>query len=389
MTALTPTAAQSSVIREVQAWLRAPLRKDDLVRYLAGVAGSGKTSIARLAVDGFSARFCAPSGKAALVLRERGAAEACTVHSLLYRPTETYQDGRRVVRYSRNESGFLTQGDVDVVVADECSMVSSDLFRDLLAFGVRVLVLGDPFQLPPVSGEGAFASRRPDWLLEEVHRQAAESGVLRLATDVREGRGVDPRPGAYGADVVVAPAADVDLIQTACEYDQILVGTHRSRAAINSSVRAAAFGALGVPPSPLPVAGDRLVCRRNDRERGLVNGGLWTVVSSRVGPGRRPSYVELVLDALGGDPDGPGTVQVSAHPHLFLGEGEALKRMGWAAAKAHAEYDYAYALTVHSAQGSAWDSVAVLDESSCFREDAARHLYTAVTRAARRLLVLR
>ncbi len=386
MTDLVPTDAQARVIREVRAWLAAPLRKDDLVRYLAGVAGSGKTSIARLAVEGFSAKFVAPSGKAALVLREKGCAGATTIHSLIYRPRETYVDGPnrtrvRAVTYSRNESGHLTQGDVDVVVADECSMVSSELARDLVAFGVRVLVLGDEYQLPPVNGEGAFASRKPDWRLEEVHRQARESGVLRLATDVRLGRGVDRRPGAYGDDVFVGLSSDVDPVEVLCGSDQVLVGTHRARRGFNAFAREA-VGAS----SPYPVAGDKLVCRRNSAEQGLINGGLWTVTWARANP--RAKTVELVLAPLNGDPDGPATVQTTAHAHYFLGEEEGLRRLGWRAAKAFTEWDYAYAVTVHASQGSQWDSVAVLDESGCFREHAARHLYTAVTRAAKKLILL-
>ena len=53
------------------------------------------------------------------------------------------------------------------------------------------------------------------------------------------------------------------------------------------------------------------------------------------------------------------------------------------------EFDYGYALTCHKAQGSQWDDVIVLDESGCFRQDAARWLYTAVTRAVERVTVVR
>jgi exodeoxyribonuclease V len=46
------------------------------------------------------------------------------------------------------------------------------------------------------------------------------------------------------------------------------------------------------------------------------------------------------------------------------------------------EFTYGYALTVHKSQGSQWDNVIVFDESFAFKEDRAKHLYTAVTRAA-------
>jgi len=44
---------------------------------------------------------------------------------------------------------------------------------------------------------------------------------------------------------------------------------------------------------------------------------------------------------------------------------------------------------VHKSQGSQWNSVVVLDESFVFKQDAARHLYTAITRAAERVVVAR
>ena len=53
------------------------------------------------------------------------------------------------------------------------------------------------------------------------------------------------------------------------------------------------------------------------------------------------------------------------------------------------EFDYGYALTVHKAQGSQWDSVILFDESHAFHDHRARWLYTGLTRAAKRLTVVR
>ena len=47
--------------------------------------------------------------------------------------------------------------------------------------GTRVLVLGDPAQLPPVKGTGYFITASPESLLTEVHRQAAGSPIIALA----------------------------------------------------------------------------------------------------------------------------------------------------------------------------------------------------------------
>jgi exodeoxyribonuclease-5 len=54
------------------------------------------------------------------------------------------------------------------------------------------------------------------------------------------------------------------------------------------------------------------------------------------------------------------------------------------------EFDFAYALTVHKAQGSEWDRVLLLDESHCWKQDgtAANWLYTGITRASQQLTVV-
>jgi len=392
---IDPTPAQTKVLREIQSWLATSTNRRSAhhgqVRVLTGAAGTGKTSLAALAVEGYRARFCAPTGKAALVLREKGCEGARTIHSLIYRPREGMSGGQRVVRFSVNPNAELGHGDVDVVVADECSMLSGDLMRDLLSFGVRVLLLGDPYQLPPVDDGGRPAARpgevagyRADWHLDEVHRQARESGVLRLATDVREGMGIDRRAGAYGQDVLVARSDEVDALGVVADVDQVLVGTRRARRDLNAWVRKVA-GAV----DNSPVAGDKVVCRLNNGDLGLINGGQWMVTDTSVRLHQRDvEHVRLRLESLGGDPDGPQTVEVTSHPHYFEGREESLKAVAWSASKKHQEFDYAYAMTTHAAQGSQWDSVAVVDESSTFGADATRWMYTAATRAAKRLVVL-
>ena len=61
----------------------------------------------------------------------------------------------------------------------------------------------------------------------------------------------------------------------------------------------------------------------------------------------------------------------------------------WQVRRRHDEFDFGYALTVHKAQGSQWNDVVVFDESRAFREHRARWLYTAITRAAERVMVVR
>ena len=94
-------------------------------------------------------------------------------------------------------------------------------------------MLGDPAQLPPISGGGFFTEHEPDFLLSEIHRQARDNPIIRLALDVREGR--EFSYGDFGAAKVIAKT-DVtqELVLGA---DQVLVGTNRTRRRYNQRLR--------------------------------------------------------------------------------------------------------------------------------------------------------
>lgn len=85
------------------------------------------------------------------------------------------------------------------------------------------------------------------------------------------------------------------------------------------------------------------------------------------------------------DPDITSPIDVNT-PSVFFSGRE--KELDWKRRKQSDEFTFGYAVTVHKSQGSAWDNVLVFDESGVFREDAARHIYTAITRAAERVTVV-
>ncbi len=91
--------------------------------------------------------------------------------------------------------------DAKLVIIDECSMVDEELGKDLLSFGTKVLVLGDPAQLPPIQGGGFFTAAEPDAMLTEVHRQAQDDPIVRMSMDIREGRELEI--GRHGESEVV------------------------------------------------------------------------------------------------------------------------------------------------------------------------------------------
>ena len=369
---------QDEALKAVARWLKEGRRP--LFR-LFGYAGTGKTTLARYFaehVDG-QVQFAAFTGKAAQVLRAKGAVNARTIHSLIYRPRgeeavedETTGKTSMSPTFSLNRQSPIARA--KLVIVDECSMVDEQLGRDLMSFGTPILVLGDPAQLPPISGGGFFTEHEPDHLLTEVHRQARDNPILRLALDIREGR--DFEFGDYGsARVIRRNEVDRDLVLAA---DQVLVGTNRTRRRYNQRLRE-----LKGFDASYPQAGDKLVCLRNDPAKGLLNGSLWKVMTSAretVKPG-----INLLVAPEEDDPD-RGVAKIKLLKAAFE-DPEA--DIPWQQKKRFDDFDYGYALTVHKAQGSQWDEVVLFDESFAFKDTRQRWLYTAITRAAERLTVVR
>jgi exodeoxyribonuclease-5 len=358
---------QDDALRAVGRWLKAGDRQ---VFRLFGYAGTGKTTLARHVAEdaGGDVAFAAYTGKAAHVMRAKGARGAGTIHSLIYRPRGEDENGPT---FALNDDSAV--GKAALVVIDECSMVDAEIGRDLLSFGTPILVLGDPAQLPPIAGGGFFTDAEPDVMLTEVHRQAADDPIVRLSMIVREGGRLEY--GTYGeSSVIRRDALDPDAVLDA---DQVLVGRNNTRRSYNVRIRD-----LLDREGSVPVADDVLVCLRNDRKRGLLNGSLWHVEAVRK---PRKGLLRYALSPDEGGPRERRTV-VSINPSFFDGTADALP---FAQRRRSDEFDFGYVLTVHKAQGSQWETVMLFDESFAFRENRAHWLYTGITRAAARITVVR
>lgn len=357
---------QEDALAAVSAWLKAGWPQ---VFRLFGYAGTGKTTLARHLAEGIDGdvAFGAFTGKAAHVMRMKGCEGATTIHSMIYRPRGEDEEGPT---FAINRDSAAARA--ALIIIDECSMVDEELGRDLLSFATPVLVLGDPAQLPPVRGGGFFTEGRPDVMLTEVHRQAQDNPIIRMSMLVREGG--ELHRGAYGDSAIVS-RHDIDAAQILAA-DQVLVGRNRTRQLYNRRIRE-----LRGFTGPMPQVGDKLVCLRNDKAKGLLNGGTWLVHEVHA-----PRRSLLRLDLRPEDEEaGRRTVKAAVHPAYFEnpeGIAPGLSRRSDA-------FDYGYALTVHKAQGSQWDDVVLFDESFAFREHRERWLYTAITRAAERITIVR
>lgn len=217
-------------------------------------------------------------------------------------------------------------------------------------------------------------------MLTDIHRQAQDNPIIRMSMDVREGRGL--KPGTYGDSRVLqrSKVSKDDMRHMVMSADQVLCGMNKTRQAFNTRIRELK-GHVGAEAPFLPVVGDRLVCLKNNRTKGLLNGGLWDVTETELHP--RGKSCRMVVASV--DEPGVAHVEVDTPTPFFTG---TEKDMDWKELKRADHFTYGYALTVHKSQGSQWDDVLVVDESHIFKETALNHLYTAVTRAAEKVTVV-
>lgn len=364
---------QERAIADVKAWLND--KSGSQVFRLFGYAGTGKTTLAKelaSTVKG-SVLYATFTGKASLVLRKKGCEGASTIHSLIYKAELNERTGE--ANFILNKESDLS--DAALLIVDEVSMVGEDVAKDLLSFDRRILVLGDPAQLPPVKDEGFFINAAPDVMLTEVHRQARDNPIIRMSMDIREGGRLER--GCYGASRVLGceDVSQDELRDLVLSADQLLCGLNRTRVAYNRRIRALK-GLAGKAEAWHPTAGDRLICLKNRREKHLFNGAMFS--ADKVSDKFRCLGIEAT--SLDEERD-PLTLET---PEQFFNGSE--QTLDWRERRRYDEFTFGWAITCHKSQGSQWDHVMIFDESGAFREARSNWLYTAVTRAAERVTVV-
>lgn len=361
---------QSKAAKELASFLKSDRR----IFKLNGAAGCGKsTLLSHVLGDRDDVRYSAPTAKAASVLRSKGT-EAVTLHSLLFQPVEVIDNITKKPKlvFKENPKSPLWGG--GVVVVDEASMCPGFIAAKLQEYPIKVVAVGDPFQLPPVKSAGSLLTGRPDALLTQVHRTALDSPVLELATYIRE-HGKLPSSFDKGKARIVPDLRDAGVLTS---FDQIIVGKHVTRFKANDHLRK-----LRGRRSRLPEVGEKVVAKKNDLEKGLVNGSQYRVKKT-LPLGQDVVYTELV------DDEGLH-ISTASWTHGFNGPKglEKLEEMSFKDRAVNTELWHGEAITCHSSQGSEWGNVLVVDESKVFRNHAAKWLYTAATRASESVVVVR
>lgn len=371
-------------------------KNEERYTVIAGYAGTGKTTLVRhiiqeIGIDENFVCYAAFTGKAAEVLRSKGNKNAMTLHRLLYDCVPLPRGGFKKIP--------VTKLDYKIVVVDEVSMAPKTLTDLLLKHDAYVLFLGDPFQLPPINkDEDNHLLDNPHIFLDEIMRQEAESEIIQLTMAIREQKDIQPFDGK---DVKIF---NHDKLSTGMmEWaDQIICATNRLRFGLNKQMRE-----LKGFEGNYPVEGEKLICLRNywdnlsNKELDpIINGTIGYLSNSYETTIQYPKYIvreptpvlcgNLQLD--NGDWykdlvfDKP---LIAENVKTFDSATEYRLKKVKVCPQIPMEFAFGYAITCHKAQGSQFNKVLVVEESFPFdKEEHARWLYTACTRAVDKLVLV-
>lgn len=388
---------------------------DEPVFVIHGDAGTGKTTLSIEVLnifDGMNCKAYGYTGKSASVLRKKGHHDAATFHSDLFIPAMQSRkrleiaEGRYDLARDELEKAVLHEDkvrlraeiaalsdaiaeekealsnpsftlntaspilDLDLLIADEISMIGSRLglaVEETCRKGkVKMLLMGDPNQLPPVKDTAHFMQLKPNHHLTEIHRQAQDSPILHLAHRAKDR--LELKHGKYG-DSQVTTEKKISM-QSFLDADQVLVGINETRAYYTRRMREE----RGF--TDIVEVGEKLMCLRNSRE-GFFNGQIWFVEEIHE---EDETNDQLYLTLRSED--------VTQEPRHALVWKDSLrgKEMHWMDAQGAQSMVSAEAVTTHKFQGSEAGHVVGIDEShrAC-RDYPHRHLYTMITRAKDRI----
>ena len=368
---------------------------------IAGYAGTGKTTlishiVAALDLDPKRVCYVAYTGKAANVLKQKNCPNATTVHKLLYesRPLE---DGTFVNIPKDNLSNLYS-----LIIVDEISMLPIEMWELMLTYGVPVIACGDPGQLPPIDpSQNNGVLDRPHVFLDEIMRQAKESEIIQLSMHIREGK---PLSTFTCAQKQIQIFSSCDVSTGMYEWaDQVICATNQKKQDINTLLRKL----KGFPKEPQ--VGDKIIGMTNhwnffsDNYQPLTNGTIGEIKNLNTTYMNIPAYIYpkrwipiLRVDMVDETEDVFEDIFIDYNA-LMTGEKTLDSRQEFQIRKNKRirhdppyDFSFGYAITCWKAQGSQWDKVMLFEEKfPSNREEHKRYLYTGITRAAEKAIIIR
>jgi exodeoxyribonuclease V alpha subunit len=402
------------------------------VAILAGCPGVGKTFSAAAFLQQVMKlqkpiAVCAPTGKAAVRITEamqdyKLPFIATTIHGLLGVADKRYSAGQRegTFQFLHDEINPL---DIGIVVVDEASMIDTTLAASLFAAippGANVLIVGDPYQLPPV-GHGAplrdmIAAGVPTALLTEIKRNSGT--IVRACHSIKDGarfETVHKVDIAAGDNLKLIPAETIDdqvsavmaIMEQIGErgFDpvwdcQVLVATNDKSAISRQQLNAKLQPVLNKTPKAEAgqkfAVGDKVICLKNTwmnvfgksgpdvtaaavcnwrqtpREVYVANGDMGRVLAADM----NAAVVEF------SSPSRIVKVTTKKKRKAAAGEGDGDTATGGSDGESH-DFDLAYAITVHKAQGSQAPVIVVLLDANAGMVANREWIYTGISRASK------
>lgn len=386
MGAIRLTKDQRLTIRKAKIYYKS-FRGNKKPFVISGIAGAGKTTIIRylvkeLNLDDSDIAYMSFTGKAVDVLNQKSI-PARTIHSTIYtcHPVEDPETKKTILKTTLRDEPYENK----LFIIDEISMVSKDIMNDILSFRKPVICLGDHNQLPPI-GENHCHDfvMNADVRLTESIRHRDGNAILDVATNALKTHYL--RLGKKGNNVRVINKPTRGMLLNA---DQVIVGTNRKRIQLNRYFRK--LQGIDAYKNPYPLKGEKLISKINNwkefiqSEKGygelfLINGLVGYAVND-IDPHNdfltfRPYYHDISsFQAIKTETDFFTEEEVNIHKSLYE-------------QKKHT-FDYAYAITCHSSQGSEFDNVIVYASDMWGTYEMRRKwLYTAVTRAKKKLTII-
>ena len=382
---------QIHAIYDMESWWNS---RNKQVFEISGAAGTGKTTLVRYLIERLGLKydevlFVAFMGKAASQLARNGL-PAKTIHSAIYdlvKVPERDENGKIIIKENgkvKTIKKFVLKDrigkHIKLIVLDEGSMVNEDIGKDLLSFDLPVIVLGDLNQLPPVFGNSFFL-RKPDVILRKIMRQAEGDPIIWLSQEILNGRKL--KPGIYGKSAVIRREEinEDNFVNSSI----VITGTNRLRYSINTKFREEF---KQIKNLEMPQYGEKLICRKNNWHKMIDDGifltngttGFVDYVDKASYNGKtmtidfRPDFTKTAFKNITFD-----------YKHLYadpMKEDEPFSYF-------NDKMEFAYAITVHSSQGSQWEKVLFLDESYIMRDEFSRRSfeYTGITRARSSIII--
>lgn len=361
---------------------------------ISGIGGSGKSFcvyhiIKELGLSHDEVLFMAYVGKATLALSLKGN-NAQTIHSTIYDINDVpvcdkngapiLINGRPLTRPEFIKKASLPKN-IKLLVVDEGRMVASNIAKDLVSFGIPMIVLGDHHQLDPPFGEPYFLNY-PDVILTEPMRQAKDDPIVKLSMMAYDGEYIDY--GKYGDNCFVIPYSmltDKMMIKS----DIIICGRNKTRDELNRHIR---YDILK-RKSECPVIGDKIICRQNNWSLSIMDN--INLINGMIG------YVdEIYLNTYNGN-----SIAIDFRPDFSDFEcfnnltidykllTQPYDKVISTRFSYFNKFEYGWAISTHLSQGSEWDAPLIYYEDYGTSEFKKKSLYTAITRAKKKLILVK